>query len=151
MVKQIAKTGCNVLLVQKSILRDAVTDLSLDFCAKASRLTSRREAPNQFFMHKFDATRRNQKWSYQGQDMLTVFPVFRTQRHNGDHFNIFNRELLRQKISGISRAERVTMKHLQAVQAKIMVVKDIEREDIEFISKILGVEAPALEFHRFQQ
>ena len=35
MVKQIAKTGCNVLLVQKSILRDAVTDLSLDFCAKA--------------------------------------------------------------------------------------------------------------------
>ena len=36
MVKQIAKTGCNVLLVQKSILRDAVTDLSLDFCAKAS-------------------------------------------------------------------------------------------------------------------
>ena len=27
------------------------------------------------------------------------------------------------------------------VQAKIMVVKDIEREDIEFISKILGVEA----------
>eukprot|EP00913_Durusdinium_trenchii_P016717 g15714.t1 len=61
MVKQIAKTGCNVLLVQKSILRDAVTDLSLDFCAKA----------------------------------------------------------------------------------KIMVVKDIEREDIEFISKILGVEAAA--------
>ena len=38
MVKQIAKTGCNVLLVQKSILRDAVTDLSLDFCAKAWRL-----------------------------------------------------------------------------------------------------------------
>jgi T-complex protein 1 subunit delta len=34
MVKQIAKTGCNVLLVQKSILRDATTDLSLDFCAK---------------------------------------------------------------------------------------------------------------------
>merc|ERR1719450_779938 len=61
MVKQIAKTGCNVLLVQKSILRDAVTDLSLDFCAKA----------------------------------------------------------------------------------KILVVRDIEREDIEFISRILGVEAAA--------
>jgi len=61
MVKQIAKTGCNVLLVQKSILRDAVTDLSLDFCAKA----------------------------------------------------------------------------------KIMVLRDIERDDIEFISKILGVEAAA--------
>merc|ERR1712190_333642 len=59
MVKQIAKTGCNVLLVQKSILRDATTDLSLDFCAKA----------------------------------------------------------------------------------KILVVKDIERDDIEFITKILGVEA----------
>jgi len=61
MVKQIAKTGCNVLLVQKSILRDAVTDLSLDFCAKA----------------------------------------------------------------------------------KIMVVRDVERDDIEFISKVLGVEAAA--------
>merc|ERR1719188_1456683 len=61
MVKQIAKTGCNVLLVQKSILRDAVTDLSLDFCAKA----------------------------------------------------------------------------------KILVVRDVERDDIEFISKILGVEAAA--------
>merc|ERR1740115_600555 len=41
MVKQIAKTGCNVLLVQKSILRDAVTDLSLDFCAKAKILVVR--------------------------------------------------------------------------------------------------------------
>jgi T-complex protein 1 subunit delta len=61
MVKQIAKTGCNVLLVQKSILRDSTTDLSLDFCAKA----------------------------------------------------------------------------------KIMVVRDIEREEIEFVSKILGVEAAA--------
>eukprot|EP00933_Yihiella_yeosuensis_P057159 TRINITY_DN5676_c0_g1_i1.p1 TRINITY_DN5676_c0_g1~~TRINITY_DN5676_c0_g1_i1.p1 ORF type:complete len:532 (+),score=145.99 TRINITY_DN5676_c0_g1_i1:89-1684(+) len=61
MVKTIAKTGCNVLLVQKSILRDAVTDLSLDFCAKA----------------------------------------------------------------------------------KIMVIRDIERDDVEFISKILGVEACA--------
>jgi len=58
MVKQIAKTGCNVLLVQKSILRDATTDLSLDFLAKA----------------------------------------------------------------------------------KIMVVRDIERDDVEFISKMLGVE-----------
>merc|ERR1712050_128165 len=61
MVKQIAKTGCNVLLVQKSILRDATTDLSLDFCAKA----------------------------------------------------------------------------------KILVVRDIERDDIEFISKIVGVEPVA--------
>lgn len=61
MVKQIAKTGCNVLLIQKSILRDATTDLSLDFLAKA----------------------------------------------------------------------------------KIMVIRDIERDDIEFISKILGVEAAA--------
>jgi T-complex protein 1 subunit delta len=61
MVKQVAKTGCNVLLVQKSILRDATTDLSLDFCAKA----------------------------------------------------------------------------------KILVVRDIERDDIEFISKMLGIEAAA--------
>jgi len=41
MVKTIAKTGCNVLLVQKSILRDATTDLSLDFCAKAKILVVR--------------------------------------------------------------------------------------------------------------
>jgi len=61
MVKQIAKTGCNVLLVQKSILRDATSDLSLDFLAKA----------------------------------------------------------------------------------KILVVRDIERDDVEFISKILGLEAAA--------
>lgn len=41
MVKKIAKTGCNVLLVQKSILRDAVTDLSLDYLAKLGILTVR--------------------------------------------------------------------------------------------------------------
>jgi len=32
--KTISKTGCNVLLIQKSILRDAVTELSLHFLAK---------------------------------------------------------------------------------------------------------------------
>eukprot|EP00994_Dinema_validum_P005595 NODE_375_length_1787_cov_81.434983_g276_i0.p1 GENE.NODE_375_length_1787_cov_81.434983_g276_i0~~NODE_375_length_1787_cov_81.434983_g276_i0.p1 ORF type:complete len:558 (+),score=167.91 NODE_375_length_1787_cov_81.434983_g276_i0:64-1674(+) len=32
--KKIAKAGCNVLLIQKSILRDAVTDTSLHFLAK---------------------------------------------------------------------------------------------------------------------
>jgi len=32
--KAIQKTGCNVLLIQKSILRDAVNDLSLHFLAK---------------------------------------------------------------------------------------------------------------------
>merc|ERR1719230_1948612 len=41
MVKQIKETGCNVLLIQKSILRDATTDLSLDFCAKAKILVVR--------------------------------------------------------------------------------------------------------------
>lgn len=41
MVKQIKATGCNVLLIQKSILRDATTDLSLDFCAKAKILVVR--------------------------------------------------------------------------------------------------------------
>jgi T-complex protein 1 subunit delta len=34
MCKKIKKTGCNVLLIQKSILRDAVNDLSLHFLAK---------------------------------------------------------------------------------------------------------------------
>ena len=41
MVKTIADTGCNVLLVQKSILRDAVTDLSLAFLARRGILTIR--------------------------------------------------------------------------------------------------------------
>jgi len=36
LVKKIQKTGCNVLLIQKSILRDAVNDLSLHFLAKAN-------------------------------------------------------------------------------------------------------------------
>ena len=35
MVKKIKATGCNVLLIQKSILRDAVNDLGLHFLAKA--------------------------------------------------------------------------------------------------------------------
>jgi len=34
MCQKIQKTGCNVLLIQKSILRDAVNDLSLHFLAK---------------------------------------------------------------------------------------------------------------------
>lgn len=41
MVKQIKATGCNVLLIQKSILRDATTDLSLDYCAKAKIMVIR--------------------------------------------------------------------------------------------------------------
>ncbi len=34
MCNKIKKSGCNVLLIQKSILRDAVSDLSLHFLAK---------------------------------------------------------------------------------------------------------------------
>lgn len=34
MVKKIVKSGCNVLLIQKSIMRDAVNDLALHFLAK---------------------------------------------------------------------------------------------------------------------
>ena len=34
MIKTIAKSGCNVLLIQKSILRDAVNALALHFLAK---------------------------------------------------------------------------------------------------------------------
>lgn len=39
MVKKIASTGCNLLLIQKSVLRDAVNDLALDFLAKAKIMT----------------------------------------------------------------------------------------------------------------
>jgi len=35
LIKKIQKTGCNVLLIQKQILRDAVNDLSLHFLSKA--------------------------------------------------------------------------------------------------------------------
>ncbi|KAF7086500.1 hypothetical protein CFC21_089786 [Triticum aestivum] len=38
MVKKIKASGCNVLLIQKSILRDAVTELSLHYLAKAKIL-----------------------------------------------------------------------------------------------------------------
>jgi len=41
LVKKIQKTGCNVLLIQKSILRDAVNDLSLHFLAKANIMVIR--------------------------------------------------------------------------------------------------------------
>eukprot|EP01069_Polyplicarium_translucidae_P008676 Polyplicarium_translucidae@DN3244_c0_g1_i4.p1 len=41
MVKKIQATGCDTLLIQKSILRDAVTELSLDFLAKAKILVVR--------------------------------------------------------------------------------------------------------------
>ncbi|XP_074274793.1 T-complex protein 1 subunit delta [Silene latifolia] len=38
MIKKIKATGCNVLLIQKSILRDAVTDLSLHYLSKSKIL-----------------------------------------------------------------------------------------------------------------
>ncbi|EFJ51780.1 chaperonin complex component [Volvox carteri f. nagariensis] len=40
-VKKIKASGCNVLLIQKSILRDAVTDLSLHYLAKAKIMVVR--------------------------------------------------------------------------------------------------------------
>lgn len=41
MVKKIKASGCNVLLIQKSILRDAVTELSLHYLAKAKIMVVR--------------------------------------------------------------------------------------------------------------
>ena len=41
LVKSIQKAGCNVLLIQKSILRDAVNDMSLHFLAKAKIMVVR--------------------------------------------------------------------------------------------------------------
>lgn len=41
LVKKIKASGCNVLLIQKSILRDAVTDLSLHYLAKAKIMVIR--------------------------------------------------------------------------------------------------------------
>lgn len=48
-IKKIRASGCNVLLIQKSILRDAVTDLSLHYLVRphpqcvAMRTTARHE------------------------------------------------------------------------------------------------------------
>ena len=39
LVKKVKKSGCNVLIVQKSILREAVNDMSLHFLAKMKILT----------------------------------------------------------------------------------------------------------------
>lgn len=39
-VKKVKASGCNVLLIQKSILRDAVTDLALHYLAKAKIMVS---------------------------------------------------------------------------------------------------------------
>lgn len=41
--KKIKKAGCNVLLIQKSILRDAYNDLSLHFLAKVCCLQATNE------------------------------------------------------------------------------------------------------------
>ena len=41
MVKQIVKSGCNVLLIQKSIMRDAINDLALHFLSKKNWIVSR--------------------------------------------------------------------------------------------------------------
>ncbi len=41
MVKKIQKSGCNVLFIQKSILREIVNDLALHFLAKAKILVIR--------------------------------------------------------------------------------------------------------------
>ena len=41
MVKKIKASGCNVLLVQKSILKDATTEMSLHYLAKAKILVVR--------------------------------------------------------------------------------------------------------------
>ena len=41
LIKKIKASGCNVVLIQKSILRDAVTDLSLHYLAKAKILVVR--------------------------------------------------------------------------------------------------------------
>ncbi|TKY54835.1 T-complex protein 1 subunit delta [Spatholobus suberectus] len=38
MIKKIKATGCNVLLIQNSILKDVVTNLSLHYLAKAKIL-----------------------------------------------------------------------------------------------------------------
>lgn len=37
LVKKIKASGCNVLLIQKSILRDATTDLSLHYLVRGAR------------------------------------------------------------------------------------------------------------------
>lgn len=90
LVKQIKKTGCNVLLIQKSILRDAYNDLSLHFLSKVRRTGSPEplKAPHHIII-----------------------------RHVEQH---------------------LTFRRLLLSQMDIMVVTEVERNDIEFISRTLG-------------
>jgi hypothetical protein len=44
-VKKIKASGCNVLLIQKSILRDAVTDLSLHYLVRPAPLPPTQPRP----------------------------------------------------------------------------------------------------------
>lgn len=54
MVKKIRASGCNVLLIQKSILRDAVTDLSLHYLVSILPCDTARD---NFFRDRLRTTR----------------------------------------------------------------------------------------------
>lgn len=118
MVKKIKASGCNVLLIQKSILRDAVTDLSLHYlvCARHGHDGARFAA-----LHaRCAAACRRISLLHEG----TACPVCCHARWRD------------------CSAAKPCMCPLACpppqAKAKIMVVRDIERDDIEFISKALG-------------
>ena len=72
-IKQIKKTNCNVLLIQKSILRDAISDLAIHYLAKMKILIvkdiEREDVP-------FIAKVYLKVYVYNDNDMLCLF-IFR--------------------------------------------------------------------------
>ena len=105
MVKKIKESGTNVLLIQKSILTDAVTELSLHYLVSVG--ASERVCGGG------------------GGRGRVLHPTPPLSAHPPDHHPP-------------QPHPPHTLPPLPQAKSKIMVVKDIEREDIEFISKTLG-------------
>ena len=116
MVKKIRASGANVLLVQKSILRDAVTDLSLHYLVRARPPWPGAVKPGAVGGPGTAVPARCCQQARRSNEPAASPPLY---------------------------ALPPTKNKTQA-KAKIMVVRDIEREDIEFLSKV-GLPPP---FHR---
>ena len=145
MVKKIRASGANVLLIQKSILRDAVTDLSLHYLVRervtvvvllddrvggagmlcvecgAGQLTCSRLADT----HAAAASVRF---------VCRALCLDPPNHHlNGPPGRPLHPTLDTHPLPTVSPPPRLP----RQAKAKIMVIKDVEREDIEFISKTL--------------
>lgn len=135
-IKKIRASGCNVLLIQKSILRDAVTDLALHYLVRRRCRPYRRRYPlginppsrvrpaiplpvHEPLQHACAAAR--------AALHAGLVPRSRLHSQSPSLVHLLDGELRARRPRGAAQAK-----------AKIMVLKDIERDEIEFISKSLG-------------